>query len=117
MHGDSIIVPIGWEAAGLTGMFPKLEGDLEIAPVGPTKTQISLMGRYSPPLGWTGKILDNALLHRLAEATIRSFLKQIAVTLEQSGREPTEQSSPEQPAEQPTVAKQLAANNSHQPNS
>ncbi|MDA8398943.1 MAG: hypothetical protein M0008_02670 [Actinomycetota bacterium] len=83
-HGDGFVVPLEWEATGIPGLFPRLEGDLEIAPLGSEGSQISLVGRYDPPLGRAGRLLNSALGHRVAEATIRSFLLRLASALDAS---------------------------------
>ncbi len=71
---DSYIIPITWEATGTPGLFPTLKADFLLAPLGDMATQITLTGSYEPPLGQMGQKLDQLLLHRLAETTIRSFL-------------------------------------------
>ena len=82
-----VVIPLSWEATGLSVLFPRLEADLEIAPLGATITQITLRGRYEPPLGKPGRLLDEALLHRVAEATARSFLKRLAQAIEDATRD------------------------------
>jgi hypothetical protein len=77
----SIMVPLSWRATRLEALFPVLEADLQIAAVGPRRTQLSLNGRYEPPLGAVGRALDRTLLHRIAEATVRDFLERVAVRL------------------------------------
>lgn len=86
-HADGFVVPLEWEATGIPGLFPRLVGDLEIAPLGADESQISFAGRYDPPLGRAGRLLNSALGHRVAEATIRSFLLRLASALESSERE------------------------------
>lgn len=71
---DSYVIPLTWEATGTPGLFPILKADLLLAPIGDATTQITLTGSYEPPLGQVGQRLDQLLLHRLAETTIRSFL-------------------------------------------
>ncbi|HET9672500.1 MAG TPA: hypothetical protein VFQ40_06585 [Actinomycetota bacterium] len=72
------VVPFSWEALGPTrGLFPTLDADLEIAPLGPARTQVAISARYAPPLGAVGRMLDRAVLHRVAEATIKDFLDQV----------------------------------------
>lgn len=72
------IVPLAWEALGATrGLFPTLDADLEIAPLGLGATQLAISARYAPPLGVVGRMLDRAVLHRVAEATIKDFLDQV----------------------------------------
>jgi hypothetical protein len=83
---DQLVVPMHWWAAGATRLFPHLDGDLEFAPLGSMSTQITLMGSYDPPLGFVGRRADVMLLHRVAEASIRSFLTRLARTLERPAR-------------------------------
>lgn len=69
------ILPFSWRATGSTaGLFPTLEADLEVASLDPATTQLAISARYSPPLGVVGRMLDRAVLHRVAEATIKDFL-------------------------------------------
>ena len=75
----SVLLPVTWRAARLEALFPVLEADLQVAAIGPRRTQLSLNGRYQPPLGAVGRALDRTLLHRIAEATVRDFLERIAV--------------------------------------
>ena len=74
----SVLLPITWRAARLEALFPVLEADLQVAAVGPRRTQLSLNGRYQPPLGAVGRALDRTLFHRIAEATVRDFLERVA---------------------------------------
>jgi hypothetical protein len=77
-------MPIRWHAATDANLFPTLEGELEIAPVGSARTQLGLSANYSPPLGLLGKIADRALFHRVAEVTVKDFLERIGRRLEQN---------------------------------
>jgi len=71
------VVPLRWTATGASGLFPALDADLEIAPLGHERCQLSLSARYVPPLGALGRAIDRALLFRVAEATIKDFLDQV----------------------------------------
>src|SRR5665213_1823903 len=75
---DGLVLPVHWWAKGATHLFPTLDGDLEVMPFGESNTQLTFSGRYEPPLGGIGRSLDRMLLHRVAEASIRSFLKKLA---------------------------------------
>ena len=75
------VVPMRWTAAGATGLFPELEADLEIAPLAPGRSQLAMSARYVPPLGIMGRALDRAVLFRVAEATLKDFLDQVAERL------------------------------------
>jgi hypothetical protein len=65
-----------WRPTGPDALFPVLEGDLEIGPLGAARSQLALNARYRPPLGTMGRVMDRALLHRVAEATVKHFLDQ-----------------------------------------
>jgi hypothetical protein len=85
-RADSALVPITWQAAGRIGpAFPVLLADLEVAPLGEQATQLTLMGRYEPPFGALGRGLDRLLLHRMVQASVRSFLEGVAGALEAPG--------------------------------
>ena len=75
-----VILPLEWRPVSAR-MFPKLEGDLEIAPLGPRRTHLSLSAGYRPPLGVVGRALDRALLHRVAEATVKDFVDRVSDAL------------------------------------
>ena len=71
-----------WEVAGPGGaLFPVLDADVELIWAGSQRTLLKLAGAYRPPLGALGDALDRALLHRVASATIRGFLRRIAAGL------------------------------------
>jgi hypothetical protein len=71
------VIPIRWEASGASGLFPSLDADIEIAPLGPDRTQLAMSARYVPPLGALGRAIDRALLFRVAEATLKDFLDRV----------------------------------------
>jgi hypothetical protein len=79
-----MFMPIRWRAASEAGMFPSLEGQLEVAAVGGGRTQLALSANYEPPLGLIGKLADRALFHRVAEVTVHDFLVRIGTRLERS---------------------------------
>jgi hypothetical protein len=58
-----------------------LEADLEVAGLGATRTQLSISARYRPPMGPFGRVLDRALLHRVAEAALKDFLDRVGATI------------------------------------
>ena len=71
-----------WEATGPGGgLFPVLDADLKLAPDGEGGTVLTLAGSYRPPLGSPGEALDRAILRRVAAATIRSFVAEVAAQI------------------------------------
>jgi hypothetical protein len=67
-----------WEAAGPGGgLFPALDADLTLTPAGNTTTLFALAGVYRLP-DPAGAGLDPALVRRIAEEAIGSFLSRLA---------------------------------------
>jgi len=80
-----MFLPIRWQSASDAGLFPTLEGVLEVAAIGSGRTQLGLSASYEPPLGLIGKIADRALFHRVAEVTVKDFLERVGERLERTG--------------------------------
>jgi len=80
-RGEGFVMPLRWSATGPSELFPVMEADLEIAPLGAHESQLRLSGSYDPPLGSVGRQLDRLLLHQLAEATVRALLSQLVAAL------------------------------------
>jgi hypothetical protein len=80
-RGEVTVVPLTWQATNAPGLFPVLTADLEVASLGDDLTQLTLQGRYDPPLGGIGQRIDRLLMHRVAEASVRSFLSHLAERL------------------------------------
>lgn len=76
------LLPLSWQATGAQYLFPSMEADLEVAVLGPRRTQVSISARYKPPLGAVGRALDRTMLHRVAEATVKDFVDRVAETIE-----------------------------------
>ncbi len=90
-HGGSVVVPLRWEATGPTGLFPRLDADLELSTLGPSRCRLGLTGRYVVPFGSLGKAADRLMLHRIAEGTFRRFLTGLAnrLAMPEAGEPPT----------------------------
>lgn len=77
------LLPMTWRATGSSEqLFPQLDADIEVAALGASRTQLSISARYRPPMGAFGRALDRALLHRVAEATIKDFLDRVGENLQ-----------------------------------
>jgi len=81
---EALVIPLTWEATGPTGLFPRLEAELRLSALDPQRAELALSGRYRPPLGRAGQVLDETLLTHVASATVRSFLRRLARTLEEA---------------------------------
>lgn len=71
-------IPLAWQATGAPGLFPRMHADLTVSRLGPEMAQLGFSGSYEAPGGPVGQAIDEALLHRIAEASVKSFIDQIA---------------------------------------
>jgi hypothetical protein len=72
-----------WEAIGVTGgLFPVLDANIRLSGQSDQSSHMVLTASYRPPLGAAGAGLDRLLLHRVATATIKTFLSRVASALE-----------------------------------
>jgi hypothetical protein len=78
-HDATVTVSLRWEATGPAGeLFPVLDADLTLTPDGEGRSRLRLVGSYRPPLGRAGAAVDRAILNRVAVATVRSMLDNVA---------------------------------------
>jgi hypothetical protein len=78
---SKLALPISWRPASEPGLLPALEAEIEVGTLGPGDTQLSINGRYTPPRWLAGTTADRLLLHRVAEATLKRFLDEVASRL------------------------------------
>jgi hypothetical protein len=79
--GDWTNVPVAWKATGAKPLFPVMTGRIELVPVEKAVTRLSVSGMYEPPLGRLGQQLDEAVMHKVAEATVKDLAESIAKRL------------------------------------
>jgi hypothetical protein len=78
---EKVTLSISWIATGPTALFPRMDADLSIEPLGGDLTQLSFQGSYKPPSGAPGLLLDRWVLHRVAEATVKNLVDRLARAL------------------------------------
>jgi hypothetical protein len=80
--GYTVAVDISWRSATLAPLFPVFVGRLLV-----TDGDVVLDGRYAPPFGQIGLLLDRSLLHfvarRAAMSLLARFARQFTVAPEQ----------------------------------
>jgi Rrf2 family protein len=78
---DSATVPLCWEASAPVGvaLVSRFEGRLTVRSLDDQRTEVRAEGRMRPPgVGGARSAPDPAMSERLVQATMRSFLRQLA---------------------------------------
>jgi CBS domain-containing protein len=68
------LLPVRWGSDAARAAFPTFDGTVELQPLSPRATQVSLLGSYTPPLGGLGAAIDAVALQRLAHATLDTVM-------------------------------------------
>jgi hypothetical protein len=71
--GEEVTVEIAWRSANFAPLFPVFAGLLSVS-----ASEIVLDGRYAPPLGALGLLIDQALLRFVARRTAGALLERLA---------------------------------------
>lgn len=78
---DGVTIPLTWVGASSSWLFPRLDGLLGLSKIGTGQSQLWLEGSYRAPFGRPGQLMDQAVMHRVADSTIRGFLDRVANSL------------------------------------
>jgi hypothetical protein len=73
---------VAWKAAENAAFFPELGGVFELVAVAPAQSRLSFEASYDPPARALGQLADRAIMHRVAEASVREFVQRTAKTLQ-----------------------------------
>ncbi len=85
--GDAIktstwaVVRVNWKATFPQKLFPTMEGKVSLSPQGKTAAKLTVSGVYEPPLGRVGEDLNEAVMHPVAELTVKELAEAIAKRL------------------------------------
>ncbi len=77
-EGDWLRIPLSWTPTFPANLFPSLDGKLELFPLDPSSTRLTVSGTYTPPLDALGQNLDEVVMHSVAEATLKDLVQAIA---------------------------------------
>jgi hypothetical protein len=78
-HDDLAIWPLRWEITGPQGaLVPVLDADIKLTPAATDATLLAICAVCRPPLGGLAAGLDQIIMRRVAEATIKTFANHIA---------------------------------------
>ena len=72
IRADSLVVPVHWDTDPPDGVLPVLDGDLEVAPLGESRSQVSFSAYCRPYGRW------DPGTQRVAEVAMRAFLERLA---------------------------------------
>lgn len=84
-RGDAWVLPFCWRPTGPAALFPQIEAELQVAPLGPNEVRVRFSGQYRPPLGEVGHLADTVLMHHVVERSVRVFLGTLADGLKALG--------------------------------
>ena len=85
--GGSVVIPVTWESKGYSGLFPVMQAVIQVSRLDRQHSRIVFWGRYDPPLGRAGEVIDRYVAHQVAEATVQGFVDAVADKLA-AGAEP-----------------------------
>jgi ferredoxin len=74
-------VSLEWKAKESPQYFPLMHAELSVYPLTATETQLDFSGHYEPPFGVLGTAVDAVIGHRISEASIHSFVTEVAAYL------------------------------------
>lgn len=72
-----MIIELQWEAADTPFLFPTMQAQLHVLPVG-QQTQLDFRGQYAPPLGLLGKAIDAFMGAKIAETSVQHFVEDVS---------------------------------------
>lgn len=73
---------LAWQATLAAGSESRLDAAVELWALGPERTRIRLDGRFRPPTTDTSSTEPDGVARRLADATVRAFLRGAALAIE-----------------------------------
>ena len=81
MAPEATTLDLEWRAETGAALFPAMHASLTVYPLSSGETQLDLRGTYEPPGGALGDVADRMLGHRIAEASVHTFLGALAQRL------------------------------------
>jgi hypothetical protein len=75
-------VPVTWQASYIKHLYPVMTGKVELAAASARVTRLTVCADYEPALGRLGEQIDGALLHGVAQKTVKDLAESIALLLE-----------------------------------
>ncbi len=79
---ETSFLPLSWPPERAVAPFPTLEGDLQLAPLGPAGAQLSFSAFYRRPDEVRDGAVDGGVLHRIIESTVKDFVDRVALAVQ-----------------------------------
>ena len=76
-----VTVHVRWKGAGHAELYPELEGHLRVERGPRSDSTLRFDARYTPPAGRLGATVDRAVMHRVAEASVKDFIDRVVQRL------------------------------------
>lgn len=76
-EGNPLRRALQWFAVRGDSVNPVLRGDLELAELGPSRTQLAITAQYQP-MGEAAQSADRTVAQRVGESTLKAFLDRVA---------------------------------------
>lgn len=73
---------MAWEVSMQGGSDSRLEGELQLRPLDPDRTEVHLVGRFRPPGGPDQRSEPDETAGRLSQVTVRALLRRVARAVE-----------------------------------
>lgn len=77
-----VTIQVRWKGQRHPDLYPELEGHLRVEPHEPSGADLRFDARYVPPGGRVGATVDRALMHHVAESSVRNFVACVAERLD-----------------------------------
>ncbi len=79
--GSPLRRALQWCAVRGETVHPVLRGDLELAELGPSRTQLAITAQYQPP-GEPAQSADRTVAQRVGESTLKAFLDRLGAYIQ-----------------------------------
>jgi hypothetical protein len=77
-----VTMPLHWRDASHAGAFPEMHAEVRVVAIDEHTTEVQLAGRYEPPFGALGAVVDTIIGRRLAQRTADETVDRLAAHIQ-----------------------------------
>jgi hypothetical protein len=81
MLGPRTRLCLAFSASHHPELLPALDATLDLLTLGPAEAQLDFVGKYRPPHGIVGAVVDRVIGHRIVDAAVHRFVEHVAESL------------------------------------